>query len=86
MSRELWLFPKSPQNGVSEVVNDINGRLINFWRVLQDSDAFARFHRTFEAMPMARQEWEKAHDHTYGQDPVADAVAFFVDCRQSRSG
>src|SRR5262249_9460051 len=82
----LWLFPKSPQNGVSEVVNDINGRLINFWRVLQDEDAFARFHRTVEAIPMARGEWQKAHSHSYGQDSVADAVAFFVDCRQSRSG
>ena len=29
----LWLFPNK---GVSEVVNDINGSLINFWRVLQD--------------------------------------------------
>jgi DNA adenine methylase len=83
---ELWLSAKSPQNGVSEVANDINGRLINFWRVLQDPDAFARFHRTVEAVPMARMEWEKAHSYGDSQDPVADAVAFFVDCRQSRSG
>jgi DNA adenine methylase len=83
---ELWLFRKSPQNGVSEVVNDINGRLINFWRVLRDSDSFAAFHRKLEAIPLARPEWEEAHSHVYGDDPVADAVAFFVDCRQSRSG
>ena len=82
----LWLFPKSPHNGVSEVVNDIHGRLINFWRVLKDPDAFGAFHRRVEAVPMARQAWEEAHNHTYGQGPVADAVAFFVDCRQSRSG
>ena len=82
----LWLFPKSPHNGVSEVVNDINGRLINFWRVLKEPDAFAAFHRQVEAIPMARQAWEEAHSHSYGQDPVSDAVAFFVDCRQSRSG
>ena len=35
---------------------------------------------------MARQEWEDAHSHVYGNDSIADAVAFFVDCRQSRSG
>ncbi len=28
----LWL---PPHKGVSEVVNDINGRLVNFWRVLR---------------------------------------------------
>lgn len=72
--------------GVSEVVNDINGKLVNFWRVLQDETQFAKFQRILEAMPMARAEWEKAHAHEYGQDAVADAVAFFVDCRQSRSG
>ena len=79
----LWLFP---HKGVSEVVNDVNGLLINFWRVLQDPEKFALFHRRLEATPMARQEWEEAHRHAYGQDAVADAIAFFVDCRQSRSG
>ena len=79
----LWLFPNK---GVSEVVNDINGSLINFWRVLQDPKTFESFRRRLEATPMARQEWEEAHSHVYGSDPIADAVAFFVDCRQSRSG
>jgi DNA adenine methylase len=82
----LWLFTQSSHRGVSEVINDINGRLINFWRVLKDPDAFAAFRREVEATPMARKEWEMAHRHSYGRNPVADAVAFFVDCRQSRSG
>jgi DNA adenine methylase len=75
-----------PHKGVSEVVNDVNGRLINFWRVLQDEEKFQHFRRTVEATPLARAEWAKAHGHVYGQDPVADAVAFFVDCRQSLAG
>ncbi len=79
----LWL---PPHKGVSEMVNDRNGKLINFWRVLQNSTQFAHFSRRVEAIPLARREWERAHEHTYGSDPVADAVAFFVDCRQSRSG
>src|SRR6266478_4450759 len=53
----LWL---PPHQGVSEVVNDINGRLVNFWRVLQSPDTFARFRRRVEAIPVARSEWEKA--------------------------
>jgi DNA adenine methylase len=82
---EPSLFSPS-HNGVSEVVNDINGRLINFWRVLQDEETFRRFQRVVEAVPLARAEWEKAHGHTCGEDRVADAVAFFVDCRQSLAG
>ena len=78
-----WLVP---HKGVSEVVNDINGRLITFWRVLRDPGSFETFRRCVEAIPMARAEWKQAHDHAYGHDSIADAVAFFVDCRQSRSG
>lgn len=80
---QLWL---PPNKGVSEVVNDINGMLVNFWRTLQDPAAFEIFRRRVEAIPVARAEWRTAHDHESGNDRVADAVAFFVDCRQSRSG
>jgi hypothetical protein len=75
-----------PHKGVSEVANDIDDRLINFWRTLQDPGKFEAFRRRVEAIPLARAEWEAAHNHTYGTDPIADAVAFFVDCRQSRAG
>jgi DNA adenine methylase len=78
--------PDATKQGVSEVVNDIHGRLIGFWRVLQDHETFEAFRRRVEAVPMARTKWEEAHDHKYGLDPVDDAVAFFIDCRQSRSG
>jgi DNA adenine methylase len=79
----LWL---PGHEGVSEVANDIDGRLTNFWRVLQCPDRFERFRRIVEAIPMSRAEWDKAHAHRYGSGPVADAVAFFVDCRQSLAG
>ena len=35
---------------------------------------------------MSRQEWLDAHSHVNGADPIANAVVFFIDCRQSRSG
>jgi DNA adenine methylase len=80
----LWL---PPNKGVSEVANDVNGRLVNFWRVLQNEETFSKFVRIAQAIPVARDEWEEAHAHIpSADDPVADAVAFFVDCRQSRSG
>jgi DNA adenine methylase len=80
----FFLSDHRDHRGVSEVVNDLDGRLTNFWRVLKDDDLFARFRRQAEAIPVSRPEWEAAHRHEYGNDPVADAVAFFVDCRQSR--
>jgi DNA adenine methylase len=72
--------------GVSELVNDRDGHLINFWRVLQDEVTFEKFRRMVEAIPLSRSEWRRAHDHQHGADPIADAVAFFVDCRQSLAG
>jgi DNA adenine methylase len=84
----LWLAPGGPGHlqGVSEVVNDIDGRLMNFWRVIRDEATFEKFRRIVEAIPLARCEWQQAHAHQYGADTVADAVAFFVDCRQSLAG
>src|SRR5215469_14750917 len=56
----LWM---GEHEGVSEVVNDLNGRLVNFWRVLQDEEKFTRFRRIVEATALARPEWEAAHNH-----------------------
>jgi DNA adenine methylase len=79
---------KSHEHGVSEVVNDIHRDLTNFWQVLQGVDTFAAFQRRIEAMPFSEIEWENAAAR---QHPVTDldveaAVAFFVQCRQSRAG
>jgi DNA adenine methylase len=80
----LWL---PGHKGVSEVVGDLDGRLVNFFRVLRDEQLFARFFRQVETVPLSRAEWEAAQAHEYGRgDPVADAVAFFVCCRQSLAG
>src|SRR4051794_37581238 len=72
--RRLWTGDTSSTRGVSEVANDLDGRLMNFWRVLRGEETFARFRRQVEAIPPARDEWEAAHAHEYGKDPVADAV------------
>jgi DNA adenine methylase len=68
-------------------VNDLDGRLVNFWRVLRSPELFPRFLRLAQATPLARAAWEEAHAHPQGgTDPVLDAWAFFVDCRQSLAG
>jgi DNA adenine methylase len=85
--KRLWQADTSSERGVSEVVNDLDGSLTNFWRVLRHDELFVRFRRQVEAIPLSRPEWEQAHEQVQdGLDPVAAAVAFFVDCRQSRSG
>src|SRR5215472_11890453 len=49
----LWLSPHRDHAGVSEIVNDLDARLINFWRVLRNEETFTRFFRQIEAMPVS---------------------------------
>ncbi len=78
------LLSKNPE-GVSEVVNDLNEELTNFWRVLQGDDTFGRFQRTLQATPFSEVEWN-ASTKEPGDDPVENAIRFFVRCRQSLAG
>jgi DNA adenine methylase len=71
--------------GISEVVNDIDGRLSNFWRVLQGEESFSCFARTLSAMPFSEAEWRLTSEFK-GTEPIEDAVRFFVHCRQSLAG
>jgi DNA adenine methylase len=82
----LWLGDSSSQRGVSEVINDLDGHLVNFWRVLADPVLFLAFQRQMQAIPLSRELWEQARDHRPTGDVVADASAFFVLARQSRAG
>jgi DNA adenine methylase len=80
------LLAKDPE-GVSEIVNDLNGDLINLWRVLRDETAFAEFSRQAEATGFAEPDWDLAGDMLSDElAPVARAWAFFVRCRQSLAG
>lgn len=80
------LLQKDPA-GISEVVNDCNLELTNFWKVLQSPGQFAKFIRVIEVAPFSQQEWRDASEVRSTNLPDADrAVAFFVRCRQSRAG
>jgi DNA adenine methylase len=79
------LFRRDP-TGSSEVVNDVDGRLVNFYRVLRDERAFARFVRLAELTPFAEAAWHEAGGHLDDPDPIERAHAFFVRCRMSLAG
>ena len=70
--------------GCSEVVNDRNGALINFWNVLRDEQLFQQFMRILECTPVSQPAWDKASD--LGDSPVEQAANFFIRARQSRQG
>lgn len=74
--------------GCSEVVNDINDHLTNFWQVLQHPLRFTRFVQLCEVTPFSEREYRKASSqgHDPSDDPVLSAWQFFIQCRQSRSG
>lgn len=78
------LFQKDPQ-GVSEVVNDVDGELMNFWRVLRDRSLFDGMMARLIATPFSQHCFEEA---LVNQEtgPIGRAVAFFIKYRQSRQG
>jgi DNA adenine methylase len=73
------------------VVSDRNGRLINFWAILQRPVVFDAFVRVVQTMPFAEEQFQQAQRALArpcvlpdDQQPcLACAVAFFVVCRQS---
>ena len=77
------LLHKNPI-GVSEVVNDICGELMNFWRVLRSDDTLHEFARIIQTIPFSKPEWELYK--LRGSTSVREAVNFFVRCRKSRAG
>lgn len=80
----------SDPEGVSEVVNDVNGDLMNFWEVLQGEENFSRFVRLCQATPFSEGQWQgEGHfmEHfSHLQYPVEHAHSFFIRARQSLAG
>jgi site-specific DNA-adenine methylase len=77
-------------HGISECVNDLNGDLVNFWRVLQGEKPFAEFCHKVTAIPLCEAEWRQAIDKLRRpcKRPVCvpHALAFFICVRQSLAG
>lgn len=75
-----------PYDGVSEVINDIDGRLTEFWQVLQCESWFQAFRRTIEAVPFSEVEFDGSNLRQKLPGIVQRAVGYFIQCRQSRQG
>jgi DNA adenine methylase len=91
--RRLWSESRTSDNrkpdGVSEVINDIDGDLMNFYTVLKDAQLFGRLRQLLELTLHSEAEWLAACQALRGSgpgDPVERAAALFVCCRQSLSG
>lgn len=79
------LLKKDPA-GIAEVVNDLDGELTSFWRVMQDPQQFEKFVRVVNVMPFSEAEFDHAFREIEPEDKVARAIAFFVRNRMSRAG
>jgi DNA adenine methylase len=83
------LFRKDPE-GVSEVVNDLNGELTNFWDVLKTENLYTEFCRQVSRIPFSQVEWERswapAGDRKSFRGRLERAIRLFVRYRQSRQG
>lgn len=71
-----------------EVYNDLDGDLVNLFRVMQDKDAFAELRDRLRATPYARDEFRLALETLRRDDAsnVERAWAFFVAQNQGTSG
>jgi DNA adenine methylase len=81
----LFAKPIEFIEGYSEVVNDLDSELSNFWDVLRDTRKFKRFERVVSATPFSKALWERSADERATSN-VERAVNFFVRYRQSRQG
>lgn len=92
------LLENDPE-GISEVVNDTNELLTNFWDALRIPERFSSLRRDLQTVPFSRIEFDRAmeilaehekesllhrSDGCCSRDMLT--VAFFVACRQSMAG
>jgi|688.fasta_scaffold601012_1 DNA adenine methylase len=78
------LFHKPPST--VEVYNDLDHRIVNFYRVLRDPELFEQLRLGVELSPHARDEFGRVLDAEPIDDPVENARRFFVLMRQARGG
>ncbi len=69
-----------------EIFNDLDGRVVNLFRVLRDQDKFEELKRLAELTPYSREQFAELCEVPEPTDPVEKAYWFFVRCRQARGG
>ena len=83
-------MPPERYEGVSEVVNDLDGELMNFWDVLRVKELRDELIEALESTPFSKDMFEASRDAVKlnhgGLDRVSRAFLFFITNRQSRQG
>jgi DNA adenine methylase len=82
----LSVLLNKPCDGISETVNDLNGDLMNFWRVMSSPDMFEDFIKIVSMIPLGKPFFQAAKKSHPDEDRVTLAVKFFIRMRQSRQG
>ncbi len=77
------LFTKTPSQ--IEVLNDIEGNLVNFFKVLRDEEKYKKLQELLKKTPYSRDEFYFCRDYLDEEniDDVERARRFFVVIRQS---
>ena len=69
-----------------EIFNDLDHRLVNFFRALRNREQFAELVRLSTLTPYSREEFTALVEMPEPADPVEAAWWFFVRCRQAMGG
>ena len=78
------LLQKSPSN--IEVFNDINGDLINFFRVLRNKKKFKEFYDILNLIPYSRQEYYDSINSLQEGSDIEKSIKFFIIAKMSFGG
>lgn len=89
---------RNDPEGISEVANDLDRWLINFWNVVRDDKQFPEFSRQLHLHPFCEESWRDADNYVTTRDKyeigepsawtfqIHKAITFFIRCRQSLAG
>lgn len=79
------LLNKAPVK--NEIYNDLNGDLVNFWRVVRDPEKFKAFEQAVLLTPYSREEHHLCKAHLKNERcEIERARCFFLIARSSFSG
>jgi len=76
------LFAREPS--YVEVLNDVNGRLVNLYRVVRDAPA--ELAEALELLPRSRALYEEFRESAKAADPIASAAAYYYLVKNAFSG
>lgn len=82
----LFAKPDDLIENHSEVVNDLNGELINFWLTLRVKPQFDKFVRFLQFTPFSEKLFDGSLESFARGTTVDRALNFFIRYRQSRQG